>query len=207
MTLLERLREQTSPWHARLEAELPLLATPADERAYRDYLAKLWGFHAPIERDLGCLSALETAGFRRAERAKCGALAADLAALGLGAAELTRLPWCSFAPRICDLPAALGCSYVLEGATLGGRVLWRELGRTLPAAMARAARYLTIYGPETGARWQVFVRVLAAFPAEPRSEAVLIDTACATFRALHRWLVEPPAVTGPHTRNGADLHG
>jgi heme oxygenase len=50
MTLLERLRERTGPWHRRLEAELSLLTPGSDERVYARYLGKLWGFHAPVER-------------------------------------------------------------------------------------------------------------------------------------------------------------
>ena len=193
MTLLDRLRERTGPWHRRLEAELPLFGPGSDERVYADYLAQLWGFHAPVERDLSLVPGLERAGLLLDRRWKCAALEADLEALGLTRAERARLPYCAASPRLSDVPSALGCLYVLEGATLGGQVVCRELGRRMPDVLARASRYLTIYGAETGARWREFTRVLAPFSDEPRAAAVLVDTACATFAALHRWLLERPS--------------
>ena len=193
MTLLERLRERTGPWHRRLEAELPLMRPGGDERVYARYLAQLWGFHAPVERALALVPGLERAGLPVAARVKCPALAADLEALGLSRAEIARLPWCEFSPCPTDVPSALGCAYVLEGATLGGQVVRRELLRRIPGTIERASRYLTIYGAETGACWREFTHVLASFRGDARAAATVVDSACATFAALHRWLIAPPA--------------
>jgi len=193
VTLLERLRERTGPWHRRLEAELPLLAPASDAHVYARYLGKLWGFHAPVEHALALVPGLERTGLSTAQRVKCPALVADLAALGLTRAELARLPRCEFSPEPTDVPSALGCMYVLEGATLGGQVVCRELRRRMPAVIEAASSYLTIYGAETGARWREFTHVLAELPSDAREETAVLDAACTTFQALHRWLVELPS--------------
>jgi heme oxygenase len=44
----------------------------------------------------------------------------------------------------------VGTAYVLEGATLGGAVVVRQL----PSALPR--RFFTSYGDERGARWRAF---------------------------------------------------
>ncbi len=193
MTLLERLRERTGPWHRRLEAELSLLTPGSDEHVYARYLGKLWGFHAPIEQALSLVTGLERTGLSVERRVKCPALVADLVALGLTRVELTRLPRCGFAPQPTDVPSALGCMYVLEGATLGGQVVCRELRRRMPRVLERASSYFTIYGAETGARWREFTRVLGERPGDAREEAAVVEAACVTFQGLHRWLVERPS--------------
>jgi heme oxygenase len=202
--LLEQLHECTEP---RLEAESPLLSPGADERTYTRHLAKLWGFHAPVERDLAKLPELARVGLLLDERRKCPTLAADLLALGYSRAGVASLPRCPFSPRLVDVPSALGCLYVLEGATLGGQVLFRELGRTMPDTMRTASRYLRIYGSVTGARWQEFTAILAQFSGTARDEARVLAAASDTFAAIRRWLVERPAPRSERTSQGAPEHG
>lgn len=221
MTLLERLRARTGPLHRRLEAELPLLAPGSDEQIYARYLEKLWGFHAPVEHALARVAGLERTGLSPKARVKCPALLADLEALGSSHAVLASLSRCAFAPQPTDVPSALGCMYVLEGATLGGQVVRRELQRRMPEVIERASRYLGVYGAETGARWREFTHVLEEFAGAARDEAAVLDAACATFQALQRWLVERPSApaarqdgardgaarVGTAAREGAPLDG
>lgn len=207
MSLLERLRERTEPLHRRLEAESQLLSPGADERTYARYLTKLWGFHAPVERDLAKIKKLARVGLPLDERRKCPALAADLQALGHSRAGVLSLPRCAFSPRLVDVPSALGCMYVLEGATLGGQVVFHELSRTLPDTMQTASRYLRIYGSETGARWRQFTAGLGRFSGTPREEARVLDTACDTFAAVRRWFAERPGLHDERTCGGAPEYG
>jgi hypothetical protein len=75
----------------------------------------------------------------------------------------------------------------------------------MPGVIARASRYLTIYGAETGERWRQFTRVLASFSDDDPATDVLVDTACATFAALQRWLGERPAAFGGARDARADV--
>lgn len=185
--VLERLRERTRPIHLRLEAGVRTLGFDANQAGFRRYLGKLLGFHAPLELDLASVRGLAELGLELDARAKTPALRADLAALGLDARALGGLAWCTYTPVLGDVPSALGALYVVEGATLGGQVLFHELSTRLPETARVASRYLRVYGDQTGARWQSFVRTLGALEGDLSLKAAE-ETAVATFEAFETWL-------------------
>jgi len=185
---LERLRARTGPLHARLEATLSTLGFTASEAGYRRYLEKLLGFHVPLELDLSRVRGLDALGLELEARAKVPALRADLAALGVGAKAQNHLAWCTSSPPLRDVPAALGALYVVEGATLGGQVLFRDLSARLPRTMQLASRYLRVYGTTTGRRWQTFVQSLATLATDAEQE-LAAQTAVAMFEAIETWLL------------------
>jgi heme oxygenase len=186
--LLERLRAQTKPLHARLEATVSKLGFDASEAGYRHYLEKLLGFHVPLELDLSRVQGLDPLGLELGARLKVPALRADLAALGVDARAQKTLAWCTSSPPVRDVPSALGALYVVESATLGGQVLFRELSERLPSTMRVASRYLRIYGAATGKRWSDFLQSLATLEGEP-ARALAEQTAIATFEAIETWLL------------------
>ena len=57
---------------------------------------------------------------------------------------------------------AAGCFYVLEGATLGSRVILGLLGRARERPAGDATRFFQGYGPQTGERWATLGRDLQA---------------------------------------------
>jgi heme oxygenase len=61
------------------------------------------------------------------------------------------------APR--SAAEALGMLYVLEGSTLGGRMILRALAER--GVHDPALQFLDPYGTDTGARWRAFLDVLA----------------------------------------------
>ncbi|HEY3499929.1 MAG TPA: biliverdin-producing heme oxygenase [Polyangiaceae bacterium] len=187
-----QLRAATASLHERLEASVPLLRPSAGEHTYRWYLARLYGVSVPLERAVGGVAGLDALGLDLGGRRKSGALASDLAALGLEARALAKLPRCGFLPELSDVPAALGCLYVMEGASLGGQVLHRELSCRMPEPMRVASRYLRFYGAETGARWRTFLAALASYDGDAEASAAAVHTARATFVVLQGWLAEPP---------------
>jgi heme oxygenase len=68
---------------------------------------------------------------------------------------------------------ALGMLYVLEGSTLGGRLILRTL-KDRGVDDPRLA-FLDPYGPETGVRWRSFQSVLAR---ETSHDEKLVAQAC-----------------------------
>ena len=60
------------------------------------------------------------------------------------------------------LARAAGCLYVLEGATLGSRVILGLLGRARERPAGDATRFFQGYGPLTGERWATLGRDLQA---------------------------------------------
>jgi heme oxygenase len=118
--LLERLRSATQDVHLQIERSVRFLDPDATVNDYRDYLARLFGYVAPLEDRLAAVCGdapdLEVDARRKAHLAVI-----DLRALGLPLYEIGRLPRCAALPDVSNLQRALGCLYVLEGSTLGGR--------------------------------------------------------------------------------------
>ena len=68
---------------------------------------------------------------------------------------------------------ALGMMYVLEGSTLGGRIILRELAKR--GLDVSELGYLDPYGVDTGRRWRAFVSVLEA---ETAGDPSSMEEAC-----------------------------
>jgi heme oxygenase len=183
--LHSRLRSATQPSHQRLEAALGLATPPVDETRVVRLLERLHGFHAAWE------PALEgrVPDAIRVPRLKTPLLADDLARLGVPAARLRSLPVCDAASSLCGSEGdAAGALYVLEGSTLGGRMITRALQDT-PWLGGRALRYWNAYGADTGRRWHETLAYLETLPVLA-SERV-VASAVATFELLHAWLAGP----------------
>lgn len=175
--VLSRLKEETAHHHREVEAQVTFLEAPDPRGAYAGYLARLLGFHAPLER---ALAALPLPGALRG-REKAPLLSADLRALGVSPEAV---PACEALPDLSTLPRALGCCYVLEGATLGGKYVRRRLAGRVPD---EATGYLNCYGEEVGPRWNAF-RTAVRESLAPADHEACIDAARDTFDALGRWL-------------------
>jgi heme oxygenase len=189
--LLLRLREATAPLHAEAEGAAlvrGVLGPGGTEVDYRHYLARLLGVHAPLEAALGAHAALAHAGFDAGARRKVPLLEADLCALGLSSAQVDALPRCARVPDVTPLGRALGCAYVLEGSTLGGQYLLRQLRPRLPHLEGRATAFLAGYGPRTGPLWRDFLAVLEGAPLGEAGRQQAVDAACETFTALTEWM-------------------
>jgi len=180
------LRAATTDAHRRLERDLDLLAPPLSQQRFTALLMRFWGFHAVWEPTL-----LKQPGLRglMADRVRLGLIETDLRALGLGHANIQALPLCAGA---ADLAASteqgLGSLYVLEGSTMGGRLISRALAQAawLPAY---GLRYFDPYGRGTGVMWRQFQAVLNA-AASPEADRLALTAAVNTFDVLHQWLLE-----------------
>lgn len=144
----------------------------------------MYAFHAPIERRLQRSASLRAAvpdleGRRRAHLA-----ASDLAALGEPIAAPAPAP---ALPETADLPALVGVSYVLEGATLGGAALRPLLSRRL-GLEARALRYLDGYGDQTRSMWARFTASIDALELTTSERARATEAAVACFEGLLGWM-------------------
>ncbi len=85
------------------------------------------------------------------------------------------------------MPEALGCLYVLEGATLGGQVIVRRL-RDLPREALLSA-FFTSYGQDVGAMWQAYREFLTGYAEGRDEDDVIVESACATFATIGAWLM------------------
>jgi heme oxygenase len=186
--VLARLKRETAEQHARVEAMLPLLDAGLTRDAYRRVLAAFYGYHRPLEPALWSAPGLAALGLRAADRRKVPLLERDLRALGLDEAALAALPDCARLPDVRTLPHAVGCLYVLEGATLGGRVIERRLARTLGVDAARGGAFFASYGERVGPMWAAYRAAAARYVAEGGDEDAVVAAAVATFETLAQWM-------------------
>ena len=186
--ILALLKQRTTPVHKRLEHGLGLdrnLHTLAD---YRRLLCGFYGLYAPLEIALEAVFEAHPLPLDFAARRKVPWLERDLHALGLSAPELRAIPHCPTLPALGNLAAALGCLYVLEGATLGGQVIARYVAQTWGLTPAHGSAFFHSYGARVGECWRAFGAVLSAYAAGAPQEHIL-GAAYATFIAFERWLL------------------
>ena len=186
-SLLEALRTGTGLLHVALEKRLPFFSDQLDAGRYRRLLQAYYGFYSPMEAALYD-SGLIPDGYDSVLRVKTPTLLGDLRALGLNDYAINALPRCTQHPTF-DTPAAcLGALYVLEGATLGGQVLRREMARRLGIHADNGGAFLDVYGAETGRRWKDFLDYLGRLPLDADAKQRAVDAARSTFSGFEQWL-------------------
>lgn len=185
-TLTSQLREAT----ASIREDRELLAGRVSWLDYRLFLARMYGFHAVIERALASVprlgSVVPDAGLRNH---KASLLAADLVALGVDRSQLAQLPRAQLPAGLpLTLPEALGWTYVLESSTLLGKPLIRHLTRQLPREIPGASAYLRCYGEEVLERWRQLGDALDGFEHADRDGDRVIAAACEGYLQLRSWM-------------------
>jgi len=182
--ILARLRAETRPYHDAVEQNefnQALAAGTPSAAATARFLAKMYGFLAPYEAALlGHAAALGPA-WEIAERRRAHLILEDLRA------EPGQLPLCLALPPLATVPQLLGAMYVLEGSTLGGQVLARQLAK----AGSDQLRYFTGYGAQTGPRWKAFCQQLSQAATDAATENEIVQSAIHTFQHLATWLARP----------------
>jgi heme oxygenase len=187
MSAIAGLRAATWASHQRLEKRLDIKARFSDLRAYRSHLQQMWGFCAGLEQNLGP-DCFDQALADYESRRKLPLLSQDLMALGVAVEEFASLARCHRLPFCADPAAAFGCAYVLEGATLGGRMLLPLAQERLGVTPERGATFLASYGERVTPMWREFGAALDAWCASPPRQARAAAAAVATFDALDEWL-------------------
>ncbi|HEX8393377.1 MAG TPA: biliverdin-producing heme oxygenase [Longimicrobium sp.] len=184
--MLSSLKAATAAHHARVEAAMPSLDQLATVEGYASALRALHGFHTTWEPAIWRAPGIGDAGLALAECRKLPLLERDLRALGIEA--VTHGPAAGEFP---DAATALGALYVLEGATLGGRIIHRHVAGPLGITPERGGAYYHGYGELTGPRWKEFCAAVQAYVARHGGEQHAVHGAVSCFAALQDWLAVP----------------
>ena len=183
------LRHATAAVHERLH-HVPVFAALAEGRldhaTYVGLLGRLHGFHDPFE------AAIERAGplgLQPAEWRRAHLLRSDMAALGQNEAAIQCLPRYPVVSSLWSPARAMGVLYVIEGSTLGGRLLARQLDHVVPAD-GDAGRSFLLAGTGIGhVRWRDFCTALDLCGKGAAARAEMVDGAIETFRDFEAWFV------------------
>lgn len=195
--VLQRLKAATRAEHDAIEVALDLMAPGLSLADYHRRLRRYLGFYAPIEPLIDAAIDGPRWSLNMTARAKTAWLAADLVCLGNSSDAVGPTPTahalCTALPPLKTEADAFGCLYVLEGASLGGRVISRHIERVLGLNATHGARFFHGYGDQTGAMWKTFRGALSAFADQPSKEDEVVASAIATFSALRVWCADDGA--------------
>ena len=194
-TLSAVLRTRTAGLHEQTEILLGLPGAIRTLADYRDWLGRFLGLYDPLEKSLASFSEWGDHGFTLPSPDHGTCLAADLVALRVDPAKVSRAP-----PSLLAHPPtfahALGALYVLEGSTLGGQVILRDVQARIGPQITGATRFFGGRGTAVGPTWQTFKIVLDAFGRErPDLATDVISGAEDVFRAILAWFAPFRPVT------------
>ncbi|RZL16481.1 MAG: heme oxygenase [Hymenobacter sp.] len=181
--LLARLRAETRPYHDAVEQNefnQALAAGTPSAAATTRFLAKMYGFMQPYEAQLQTHAADLGPAWEIPARLRTALILDDLQV------PAAQLPLCAALPPLGTQPQLLGAMYVLEGSTLGGQVLARQLAK----AGLDLGRFFTGAGALTGPRWKSFCHLLTT-TVSPNQEDEVVQSAIVTFQTLAAWLARP----------------
>ena len=188
-TARESLRAATHDVHMRLHRH-PSFERMADgtiaAEAYKHLLARLYGFHAPLETVLFEAASDLAIDVDINRRRRVHRLRDDLLALQLTEAQINALPSVVALPTLTTRGSLMGALYVREGSMLGGRVLARGLDGLLGSASLRGRQYLT-GNPDEHGLWQSCCLLIEEVAVDGHLDD-MIASAIGTFVALEAWL-------------------
>lgn len=180
--LLTAVKERSKLLHRDVEAILlRRLAAIKQKQDYAAILRLFYGYYFPVEQRIAQhVSPALLPDI--AERRKAAAIVNDLKALGC---DTMPLPLCQRLPAIDNTAQAMGALYVLEGSTLGGKIIANLLLKNKALCVTKEAlTFFSGYGDETGCKWKSFLHV---FSLQRETDAV-IATVNETFLHLKRFL-------------------
>jgi len=195
-SILSRLRLETRGEHKAVEQVLDLMSVSLTPKGYRHRLEQFYGFYAVLENALQArgqgksdpsaesILSPATRSALVARSNKTALLRQDLHCLG---ADLETLPLCRTLPPLGTQAEVLGCLYVMEGATLGGRMISQHMRAALGITPTTGGSFFDGYGDATGTMWQGMRQLLVSSATDTETENALVASAITTFACLRNW--------------------
>ncbi|MEO8991613.1 MAG: biliverdin-producing heme oxygenase [Nitrosospira sp.] len=187
-SLRDELRSSTRLQHDAIENTLNIMRIDVTMADYVAYLCCYYGYYRALEYRLiagdssYCNNALKLNARQKLER-----LAADINRL-CGTKSLARIPICPYPPTITEATDVVGCSYVIEGSTLGAMIMYRHLHKCLGVSSNNGASFVYGYGESTTIQWKRFVEAIEAMDFDAAERKKCVEAAVATFDTMKVWL-------------------
>ncbi|GAO45554.1 biliverdin-producing heme oxygenase [Flavihumibacter petaseus] len=182
---LQKLRAATSAAHETLEnhpLSRELTRNRLSPHAYALYLSAMYGVMDNYEMEI--LPRLQYKS-QYSPVSRKTAISSDLHQLNTAGIDLPPVLPFHLQADLTDLAITWGAAYVIEGSTLGGRVIIRQIEPLLrESGIGDAMTFFTGYGAETGPRWKAFLDALLAFADQPGNQERIIAGANSTFAAI-----------------------
>ena len=182
------LKASTSAQHAALERIMPFFKCDFSLDDYARVLNAFLGFFEPLEAGLSSISTWNSAGLDIRQRLRSNMLKEDLRSLGESTSQIALIQRCGDLPTITNMEEGLGCLYVLEGSTLGGQHISRELENRFNLSEKTGAGFFHGYGSQTLVMWRDFCSCVRKHAVSSKIQADIIATARDTFDKLESWM-------------------
>ena len=187
--MMAELRERTKDLHRRTESAVDLLNRLSSIDSYIQLLSRFHGLYSPLESRIESAAQNQAIDFNLVSRRKSHLLVEDLITLGQSEDVIRRIPICPQLPDLTIFDRALGCLYVLEGSTLGGQIICREVHNRLGLTAETGCRFFTGYGERTASTWREFCNWVDSYSQEhPDARENMILAAEETFRRFGEWI-------------------
>lgn len=189
--LAQLLKSTNAEAHIKLEQAVDIMSPAITIAAYAELIRRFYGFIKPWEDQLRSLLP-EALMPLFANRYKTAWLWQDLTILDSLSGSVSRPSGgsisilCETLPDMSTTARLLGSAYVIEGSSLGGRIITSHLAHHFGSDGAVPYRYFQCYGSKTGSMWKSYLAALAAsIPRKDYPEA--LDASAQTFVCLTRW--------------------
>lgn len=182
VSFLDKLRLSTSPLHKQLES-VPLskviVSPEITAQKYAEYLLVMESIVRDVETKVypvisNFISDID-------QRKKLNLIQDDLKALGFSVLNETTAFDADF-----EIPFALGIVYVLEGSTLGGRVILKNIEKQLGFNADNGAKYFSGYKENTGSLWKSFLSEMIQYEQQYSCGDAIIEGANFAFGAIYK---------------------
>ena len=186
-SLSAQLRARTACLQQQAEIVLGLPGAIRTQHDYRACLGRFLALYAPLERSLATFDEWDSHNVQLPLPSHSACLAADLAVLGTDPAGISPAP-IALRRHLPTFAHALGALYVLEGSTLGGRVILRDLEARIGPQIIGATQFFGGRAAAAGPMWQSFKAALDAFGCrQPYLGNNVVLGAESVFRAILAW--------------------
>lgn len=169
---LKELRAVTSPAHKKLEEvhlSKAIVSAEVTIEEYGQYLSKMYAFVSAFEKQLFPL--LNPVFTDIESRVKSGWLEQDVDFLKAKHIPLPQILPVQFETGLSQAHLA-GAMYVLEGSTLGGKFIYKNINSALSLNAEKGATYFNGYGADTGKQWTSFLKQLCNYATAENQQAV-----------------------------------
>lgn len=182
LPLSQSVKKATQQNHEDVESLLlPVLNAIRSKEDYAAILKMFYGYFTPLEEKINkFITPAELPDIN--ERRKASAIEHDLGNLPI---SFTAIPRCTLLPSLASTAQAFGALYVLEGSTLGGKMIARMLAKNKPYPIPEEAlSFFSGYGEATGPKWKAFLQQLNL----QHEKEDVVQAADETFLHLKGWM-------------------
>jgi heme oxygenase len=188
--ILARLKEETRDQHENLENVVNVMDSTFRLDDYRRLIIRFYSIYSAIEPKISA-SGITPSDIDLAGREKTSLLKKDLAYLFGGPEIIEKIERWRISEPI-DTPAkAFGALYVLEGATLGGQIISRELKARLSVSEDSGGAFFNSYGNRVGPMWKAFGNAITRFAENCVADDEIVASARATFDSFRQCFSAP----------------